>query len=158
MIPVSISGGGSAGSSLTRPRRFASGSKVAPWIRVEVTTTKKIVLKISSASPTPATTGKVASQIGIAPRRPAQPSISRSRLSNGAKALATKAASGRATKISTAESSRPSPATSTRPLGKTSRPSRTKSEIWATQERPWWKAIVVWRAGTGPVPRISAAM
>ena len=70
MIPVSISGGGSAGSSLTTPSRRASGSKVVPWIRVEVTTTKKIALKISSLSPTPATTGKVASQIGIAPRRP----------------------------------------------------------------------------------------
>ena len=74
-----------------------------------MTTTKKIELKISSLSPTPATTGKVASQIGIAPRRPAQPSISRSRLLNGENALAMNAASGRATKISAAESSRPSP-------------------------------------------------
>ena len=123
-----------------------------------MTTTKKIELKISSSSPTPAITGKVASQIGIAPRRPAQPSITRSRLLKGAKALETKAASGRATNISAADSSSPSPATSPSPLGKTSRPSRAKSEIWAIHERPWWKAIVVGRAGTAPVPRMSAAM
>ena len=129
-----------------------------PWIRVEVTTTKKTTLKISVVSPTPATTGKVASQIGIAPRRPAQPSISRSRLSNGDSALATKAASGRATKISTTATSSAAPAWSSSPLGKTSSPSNTNSEIWAIQERPWWKAIVVWRAGIGPVPRIRATM
>ena len=159
MIPVSISGGGSAGSPPTTPRRLASGSKVLPWISVEVTTTKKTTLKISAVSPTPATTGKVASQIGIAPRRPAQPSISRSRLSNGDRALATKAASGRATKISTAESEqRFAGDDRLSPLGNTSRPSSTKSEICATHESPWWKAIVVWRAGIGPLPRISAAM
>ena len=40
---------GSAGSSVVRPSRRASGSKLAPWIRVEVTTTKKMMLKISLA-------------------------------------------------------------------------------------------------------------
>ena len=38
--------------------------------------------------PTPATTGKVASQIGVAPRSPAQPSIARSRRLSGAKTVA----------------------------------------------------------------------
>ena len=42
------SGRGSAGSSLVTPSRRASGSKLAPWIRVEVTTTKKMMLKISA--------------------------------------------------------------------------------------------------------------
>ena len=37
-----------------------------------MTTTKKIALKIRSLPSTPAITGNVASQIGIAPRRPAQ--------------------------------------------------------------------------------------
>ena len=49
----------------------------------------------------------MASQIGVAPRSPAQPSIARSRTLSGAKAVATKVASGRATRISTAESARP---------------------------------------------------
>ena len=103
-------------------------------------------------------TGKVASQIGIAPRSPAQPSISRSRALNGEKTLAANAASGRATNISAAESSRPSTATSPSPLGKTNSPSRAKSEICETQESPWWKAIVVRLAGIAPVPSPSAAM
>ena len=158
MIPVSISGRGSAGSVEVKPSRWASGSNVAPWISVEVTTTKKIALKIWSAPSTPAITGKVASQIGIAPRSPAQPSISRSRMSNGARALATTAASGRATNMSAAERSRASAATSPSWLGNTSRPRRKKSEICETHDRPWWKAMVVCFAGTTPVPRISAAM
>jgi hypothetical protein len=137
MIPVSISGAESAGSVEVTPSRRASGSNVAPWIRVEVTTTKKMTLKITAPSSTPAITGKVASQIGIAPRSPAQPSIRRSRMLNGASALAITAARGRATKISAAESSRPSAATSPRPLGKTSSPSSAKSEICDTHERPW---------------------
>ncbi len=121
-----------------------------------MTTTKKMMLKISPASVSPSITGKVASQIGIAPRSPAQPSITRSRSVKRSVRLATAAASGRATKISTAEISRPSPATSTSWLGKTSRPSRKKSEICETQPRPWWKATIVRLPGTWPVPRISA--
>ena len=156
MRPDSSRRRGSAGSSVVRPSRVASGSKLAPWIRVEVTTTKKTIAKSSSPVPTPATTGKVASQIGVAPRRPAQPSIARSRRSNGAKSVATKAASGRATKISTAESARPSSATSASVLGKTSSPSRMKRPIWATQPTPSWKATIVRRAGIRPEPRASA--
>ena len=34
-----------AGSSVVRPKARASGSKVAPWISVEVSTTKKTMLK-----------------------------------------------------------------------------------------------------------------
>ena len=90
--PDSSSRRGSAGSSVVRPSRLASGSKLAPWTRVELTTTKKTIAKSCSPSPTPATTGKVASQIGVAPRSPAQPSIARSRRSSGEKAVATKAA------------------------------------------------------------------
>ena len=83
--PDSSSRRGSAGSSVVSPSRFASGSKLAPWTRVEVTTTKKTIENSSWPPPTPATTGKVASQIGVAPRSPAQPSISRSRTLSGAK-------------------------------------------------------------------------
>ena len=82
-----------------------------------MTTTKKTIANSSSPPPTPATTGKVASQIGVAPRSPAQPSISRSRTLSGARAVATKAASGRATRISTAESASPFNATSPRLAG-----------------------------------------
>ena len=92
---------------MVSPSRVASGSKLAPWTRVEVTTTKKTIANTSSPPAIPATTGKVASQIGVAPRSPAQPSISRSRTLSGARAVATKVASGRATRISTAESARP---------------------------------------------------
>ena len=109
MRPDSSSRRGSAGSSVVSPSRLASGSKVAPWTRVELTTTKKTIAKSCSPLPTPATTGKVASQIGVAPRSPAQPSIARSRRSSGEKAVATKAAKGRATRISTAERARLSP-------------------------------------------------
>ncbi len=62
-----------------------SGSKLAPCTRVEVTTTKKTIANSSSPLRTPATTGKVASQIGVAPRSPAQPSMTFSALLSGEK-------------------------------------------------------------------------
>jgi hypothetical protein len=141
---------------VVRPRRAASGSKLAPWIRVEVTTTKKTIENSSSPVPTPATTGKVASQIGVAPRRPAQPSIARSRRPSGESSVAAKAASGRATRIRAAERARPSSATSLSVLGKTSSPSRMKRPICATQPTPSWKATIVRRPGTLLDPRARA--
>ena len=117
---------------------------------------KKTALKIRFASATPATTGKVASQIGIAPRRPAQLSIVRSRRLSRAGRVTKIVASGRATRISSAERSRPWPATPQSWLGKTSSPSMKKSPIWTSQLSPWWKATTVLRAGIEPVPRTSA--
>ncbi len=158
MRPLSTSGCGTAGSSEVTPSERARFSNVTPWTSVEVTTTKKTAFRIWSDPSTPAITGSVASQIGTAPRSPAQPSISRSRMSNGAKIVETQTATGRARKISTAESSSPFPATSTSSLGKTSSPSRKKSAICEIHARPWWKTTIVRRAGIRPLPRIRAAM
>ncbi len=141
---------------MVSPSRRASGSKVAPWTRVELTTTKKTIANSSSPLRMPATTGKVASQIGVAPRSPAQPSSSRSRMRKGESAVAAKVASGRATRISTAESASPLTATSPRALGKTSSPSRMKSEICEIQPSPSWKVVSVRLAGIGAVPSASA--
>ena len=67
--------------------------------------------------------------------------------------VATRVAIGRATKISASASADPLERDVDRAaLGKTSRPSRKKSEICATQLRPWWKAVTVRRAGRIPVP------
>ena len=139
---------GSAGSSVVSPSRFASGSKLAPWIRVEVTTTKKTIENSSLPAPTPATTGKVASQIGVAPRRPgpaehrllAQVERREDRRDEGGQRPGDRG-------------SAPPRAPGPRPrrrrawLGKTSRPSRTKRPIWATQPTPSWKATTVRFAG-----------
>ena len=135
---------------------MASGSKVAPCTRVEVTTTKKTIANSSSPLRTPATTGKVASQIGVAPRSPAQPSITFSRTLKEVKVVARKVAIGRATKISAAESARPLTATLSRSLGKTSSPSRMKRPICETQPSPSWKETTLRRAGSRAEPSASA--
>ena len=98
----------------------------------------------------------MASQIGVAPRSPAQPSISRSRTFSGASAVAAKAATGRATKISTAESAIPLSAISPRALGKISSPRRMKRAIWETQPSPSWKETTVRLAGMLADPSASA--
>ena len=156
MRPDSNRPGGRAGSSVVRRRRRASGSNVAPWTSVEVRTTKKTMLKMRSADATSATTGNVASQIGVAPRSPAQPIISRSRMSKRVDRVERTAATGRATRISAADSARPLSATSGSSLGKTSRPRMKKRPICATQLTPWWKATIVRRPGMPPVPSHSA--
>ena len=121
-----------------------------------MTTTKKTIANSSSPLRTPATTGKVASQIGVAPRSPAQPSITFSRTLNEVNAVARKVASGRATKISTAESARPLTATPPRSPGKTSTPSRMKRPIWDTQPSPSWKETTLRLAGIRAEPSASA--
>ncbi len=126
-----------------------------PWIRVESTTTKKMMSKAKSPIAIPAVTGIVASQIGTAPRIPAQLSIIRSPKRKGANAVARTVARGRATSITTSARAMPSRATSPSSLGTTSRPSRKKSEICETQLSPWWKAVIVRRAGSTPVPSTS---
>ena len=150
MIPVSISGWGSAGSSLTTPRRRASGSNVVPWIRVEVTTTKKIALKISCPSPTPATTGKVASQIGIAPRRPAQPSISRSRVVERRQRAGDERRQRAGDEDQRRREQQPLAGDVAEPAGEDQQPEQGEERDLATHARPWWKAIVVWRGGHRP--------
>ena len=101
-------------------------------------------------------TGSVASQIGTAPRSPAQLSIIRSR--NGSESdLGRDERRDRAGDEDQHQRQRrcPPSATSTSRLGKTSSPSMKNSEIWATQLSPWWKAVTVRRAGTMPVPSAS---
>ncbi len=142
---------GRAGSSVVSPSRRASGSKLAPWTRVEVTTTKKTIEKSSCPAPTPATTGKVASQIGVAPRSPAQPSIA-ARAARRGKGGRGEGGERAGDQDQTAESASPSSATSSSVLGKTSSPSRMKRPIWATQPTPSWKATIVRRAGMLPEP------
>ena len=93
----STSGAGIAASSLVTPSSRATGSIVVPCSIVDSSTTKKATLKIRCPCGSPSVTGNVANTIGVAPRRPAQPSIiaraARSRLS----AVTITAATGRAT-------------------------------------------------------------
>ena len=84
-------------------------------------------------------TGKVARTTGTAPRRPAQPSTSRSADAKPLNAVATNTASGRATTAARRASTVPSTATSPRSAGNTSRPSVKNMPSCATQARPSWK-------------------
>ena len=66
---------GSSGSLVVTPSRRASASKVVPWSSVETNTAKNTMLRNSRPSRSrPALIGKIASTIGTAPRKPAQPS------------------------------------------------------------------------------------
>ena len=152
IVPVSAIGRGSAGSSVVRPSAFASGSKVEPWSTVEITTTKKAMLKYVLLSGTPSITGNVASTTGTPPRSPAQPSAKRSAALKWSKAVATKAATGRARATSTRAITVPSTQTSSSWLGNTSRPRVRKSPICATHASPWWKTVIVLRAGIVALP------
>ena len=94
-MPVSTSGRGSAGSVVVTPSLRASHSTVVPWSSVEITTAKKTMLKNVRGCPARRSiTGKVASTTGTAPRRPAQPSTTRSRRVKRSRAVATNADSG----------------------------------------------------------------
>jgi hypothetical protein len=157
MVPVSASGRGRAGSVVVTPRRLASGSKVVPCRIVEITTAKKTMLKKVLDPSTSSITGKVASTTGTAPRRPAQPSTTRSAIEKRSNAVLTKVATGRATNTSTSASAVPLTATSPRSLGKTSRPSARNMEICAIQARPWWNTVTVRLAGMREDPSISPA-
>ena len=119
------------------PRRCASGSKVAPWIRVELTTTKKIALKITSAALDPGDhrEGREPDRDRAAQAGPAQHHpFSSARSARTPSRPASRAAGRR--RSAPPRAAAPRAATSPRPLGNTSRPSRTKSEIWATQREP----------------------
>ena len=151
-MPTSSNGRDSAGSSVVRRRPLASGSKVTPWISVDVSTTKKTMSKKVPAWGTSSMTGNVARTIGTAPRSPAQPSRADSRSEKRAQMVAASEASGRATNISTPATSRASPATSPKRLGNTSRPRVKKTAIWLTQARPSWKSATVRRAGRLALP------
>jgi hypothetical protein len=115
------------------------------------------MLKNSRLPGTPSITGNVARTTGTAPRRPAQPSSSRSRTVKRSSAVPRIVAAGRATTTRISASSVPSITTSPSWLGKTSSPSARNIEICATQASPWWKVMIVRFAGTVAVPRIRPA-
>ena len=77
--PTSSGASCTGGAGEVRPSRRATRSSVVPCTIVETTTTKKTALKIVSLCGTSEESTNVASTIGTAPRRPAQPSSSRSR-------------------------------------------------------------------------------
>ena len=100
-------------------------------------------------------TGKMANTIGVAPRRPAQPSISRSGTLNPQ--ATTSVASGRATTAVKMANAPPVRTTSPSRDGNTSSPSNRNSPSWATQATPSWKVTIVRRAGVETVPITSPA-
>ena len=115
------------------------------------------MLKNSVPSPTPSITGKVASTIGAAPRRPAQPIVTRSATEKRAPIVATNAATGRATNMSTTARSAAFGAISTRRPGKTRSPSIRNIPSCASHARPSWKVVIVLSAGLGRPPMIRPA-
>ena len=102
-------------------------------------------------------TGKIANTIGVAPRSPAQPSISRSRRSKSARSVNSTADSGRAIAAVTIAIAAPSGMMSSSSLGNTRSPSIRKRPSCATQARPSWKVTIVRRAGVDAVPSTSPA-
>ena len=127
----------------SRPGARASGSNVAPCSSVEVSTTKKTMLKNRSALGIPSITGKVASTTGNAPRRPAQ--LTRATREPGSARSAWPATRPRGAPRTSARRSGSARRTATSPnsLGKTSRPRVRNSAIWLTQARPSWKSSTV---------------
>ena len=115
------------------------------------------MLNSSRLPGTSASTGNVASTTGTAPRSPAQPSTSRSRLPKLANSVAGKTASGRATAAATSASTVPSTAMSSSWCGNTSRPRVRNIPTWATHARPWWNAVIVCWAGIAAEPSASPA-
>ena len=103
-------------------------------------TASKIVFRFGTSDDS----AKVASTIGTAPRSPAQPSSSRSRLVNLLKAVDAQTAAGLIASMSRNASATAGTATSSSRLGKTSRPRTMKSATWARNARPSWKATS-WR-------------
>ena len=99
----------------------------------------------------------MASTTGTAPRRPAQPSTIRSRVSKRSKAVLTNVAIGRATNTSAQARAVALSATSSSRLGNTSRPSATNIAICATQASPSWKTVTVRLAGMRAEPSTSPA-
>ena len=149
-ITGSTSGAGIAASSEVTPSQRATGSIVSPCSDVESSTTKNATWKIVSPCAMPSVTGKVANTIGVAPRRPAQPSISRSGSVNPYATIS--AASGRASSAVTMAIAVPSGMNSISSRGLTSRPSSRKSASCATHARPSWKVMIVRRAGEEALP------
>jgi hypothetical protein len=111
IAPVSISGSGSAASVVVTPSHRATGWKVVPWMIVDTSTAKKMMLKNWTLWATCSITGNVASTTGTAPLRPAHPSTARSGTLKPWKAVARNAAAGRATSATISASSVPLTAT-----------------------------------------------
>jgi hypothetical protein len=119
---------------------------VGPWIRVNITTSRKVTSKIRWASARPAVIGNVASTMGTAPRRPAQETnaCSRSGIPNGVAHNRTEI--GRATNVSATPTTRAGSSASPSRAGEASRPRTTNRPIWDSQARPsakprvalWW--------------------
>ena len=105
--PTSSGASCTGGAGASSPSRPATHSSVVPCTIAETTTTKKTALKIVSFSGTSEERTNVASTIGTAPRRPAQPSRSRSRLVKSWKAVDAQTDAGRATSISSSASASP---------------------------------------------------
>ena len=156
-MPVSIRGRGSAGSVVVTPSLRASHSTLVPCRIVDRTTAKKTMLKNSLLCSMFSITGKVASTTGTAPRRPAQPTTTRSPAVKRSNAVASAAVRGRAMKTSKSASAVPSSQTSSSLLGNTSSPRARNIAIWATQPRPWWKTVTVCLAGMRAEPSIRPA-
>jgi hypothetical protein len=149
----STSGTGIAASSEVTPSRRATGWIVVPWTIVETSTTKNATLKYCMPSSAPrSVTGNVANTIGVPPRSPAQPSISRSRRLNFAPSVEMTAAAGRAIAAVTNAIAAPSGMMSTSWAGNTSRPSVRKRPSCATHASPSWKVTIVRLAGDEAVP------
>ena len=148
----STSGAGSAASSLVTPSSRANGSIVVPCSIVDKSTTKKATLKIRCPCGSPSVTGNVANTIGVAPRRPAQPSSNRSRSEKWLSAVTITAATGRATAAVMRAIAIDCHALSSSWCGNTSSPSVRKSPSCATQASPSWNVTIVRLAGVDAVP------
>ncbi len=138
--------------------RRASASNVVPCTTVEMSTAKKTMLKKSPLSVTSAITGNVASTTGTAPRRPAQPSTTRSATPKPIRGVETNTASGRATTVTTKASTVPSTTNSPSCAGFTSSPSARNITTWASQPMPSWKVMIVRLAGIRADPSARPAM
>lgn len=124
------------------PRRRATQPIVVPWSSTDTSTAKNTTLKITGASGTPASSGKVASTIGTAPRSPAQDTISLSARVSGVQASAISTLTGRATNARNSATASPLPATGGSCEGKTSRPSVRNITICISQAVPSWKRTI----------------